>query len=132
MTNDDMIILISYKYFSRPKRERKIPLHMQGGDFLYGPAGTQKESNNKKTVEKQEKKSDFKLSKILPSPNKTLSSHTPKRNDGISKAQTDSSQELIGDTSTQEKEDDVEEKTETEEETSDGDWYVLPIRNCYS
>ena len=128
-----MIVLISYKFFSRPKRERKIPLHMQGGDFLYGPAGTQKESNNKKTVEKLEKKSDFKLSRILPSPNKTLSSNTPKRNDEISKAQTDSSQRIIDDTSTNEKEDDVEEKTETEEETSDGDWYVvLPIRNCYS
>ena len=105
---------------------------MQGGDFLYGSAGTQKETNNKKTVEKLEKKSDFKLSKILPSPNKTLTSHTSKRNDEISKAQTDSSQEIIDDTSTHEKEDGVEEKTESEDETSDGEWYVvLPIRNCY-
>ena len=114
---------VSLFYF-RPKRERKMPLHMQGGDFVYGSSGSQKDSLIKKTFEKQEKKSDFKLSKILPSPNKNLPGNTQKRNDEISKMTSDSRKEATDDSNALGNEDDVEEK-ETDEETSDGDWYAI-------
>ena len=99
---------------------------MQGGDFVYGPAGTQKDNQQNKTLEKGAKKSDFKLSKILPSPTKNCASHTLKGyNTTLPKAQTDAADTIKNEINVEEKDDDTEEKRETDEETtSDGDWYV--------
>ena len=101
---------------------------MQGGDFVYGSGGTQKDIQQNKTSEKIAKRSDFKLSKILPSPTKSSPSLTLKENTTPLKARPDSIDTIHSEANPEEKEDDTEEKIETDEETtSDGDWYVLVV-----
>ena len=97
-----------------------MPLHMQGGDFVYGSAGTQKDLQSKKTIETTTKKSDFKLSKILPSPSKIVSSQTSKEDQ---KSSSDHCEIMNSDVNADNSKDDTDDKKETDEETSDGDWY---------
>ena len=101
---------------------------MQGGDFVYVSAGAQKDAQQPKLSERGGKKGNFQLSKILPSPTKKNSIVNTKvtvenvepvelqhegdnedalRNDELNQGQAN------------------EEKEDTEEETSDGDWYDI-------
>ena len=108
---------------------------MQGGDFVYGSAGAQ-DAQQPKSVDKRGKKSSFQLSKILPSPGKKnivqlpddpqVRSELPPSEESVQIEKNDKNDQM----------DLAEEKKESDDETSDGDWYeykVLHIRvscNC--
>ena len=107
-----------------PKRERKIPAHMQGGDFLYGSAGAPKDEQQPNTIEKKGKK-NFQLSKILPSPSKKGSQSTKQASSEIVQDVSLPSNEKKrprGDHYDQEESAEIQ---ETDAETSDGDWYAF-------
>ena len=99
---------------------------MQGGDFVYGSAGTQ-ETQQPKSVDKRGKKTSFQLSKILPSPSK-------KNIDRPSNDQQESIEipEIHENTRTSEvtkknQAEHAEEEQVSEEDTSDADWYEYQI-----
>ena len=101
---------------------------MQGGDFVCESSGAQKEPHQSQVSEKRGKKSSFQLSKILPSPSKKTSG--PVSEIKCSNTQNDSLNTTIDHApnhQTEEAEDALQDKDETGDETSDGDWYT----NCY-
>ena len=99
---------------------------MQGGDFVY--AETISKDGQQKDAEKRSKKPNFQLSKILPSPSKQRSEVISKilKETGQYDPSADTSSDkraAIGDHDNQEEV--AEAVQETEDETSDGDWYVI-------
>ena len=95
---------------------------MQGGDFVYGSAGTQ-ETQQAKPADKRGKKSSFQLSKILPSPSKKNVGRPS--NEQLESIEI---QETHNNTRTSEVEkknqaEHAEEKQDSDEDTTDGDWY---------
>jgi hypothetical protein len=109
-----------------PKRERKIPVHMQGGDFVYGSAGAQ-DAQQPKSVDKSGKKGSFQLSKILPSPSKKIICQLS--DDRLEVSELLPTEEKIQTEKVDKKDhtDDAEEKKESDDETSDGDWYEYKL-----
>jgi len=110
----------------RPKRERKIPVHLQGGDFVYGSAGAQ-DAQQPKSADKRGKKGSFQLSKILPSPsNKNMGRLS---NDRLELAELPATEKNIQTEKVDKKDhtDDTEEKQESDDETSDGEWYEYKL-----
>ena len=101
---------------------------MQGGDFFYDSTGISKDEQQQKSAEKRGKKGNFQLSKILPSPSKKRSEYTSQipseslENDRLPDGSGDKQQAKNdhGDHT------EVSEAAqETDDETSDGDWYVF-------
>ena len=113
-----------FLYYS-PKRERKVPAHLQGGDFVCESSGAQKEPQQSQVSEKRGKKSSFQLSKILPSPSKKKAG--PLGEIESSNAQNESLNTPIDHTlnhQTERAEDALQDKDESGDDTSDGDLYT--------
>ena len=118
----------------RPKRARKVPAHMQGGDFVYAStSGGASKQEQLTDTEKKGKKGGFRLSNILPSPPKKgiSAAGAPKKVQTQAHVMDDlpdveEPSEYIPDkgyTATQP--DETAPNHETDEDTSDGDWYAL-------
>ena len=102
---------------------------MQGGDFVYGSAGITKEGQQPDPVDKKVKKGGFQLSKILPSPTKKGSvnsskiSTIPPQDDSLPDIEDDLITAVLNKDGVEDQEAEVDH--ETDEEGSDGDWYVI-------
>ena len=107
---------------------------MQGGDFVYGSAGITKEGQQPDPVDKKVKKGGFQLSKILPSPTKKGSvnsskiSTIPPQDDSLPDIEDDLITAVLNKDGVEDQEAEVDH--ETDEEGSDGDWYVIQYLLC--